>query len=77
MLYLPVSIATFVLGVKDVIEVGISSNMLVYYIIGMFFSGLFTFLTYKILSEIVKKGKLWKFSIYLFIVGIFVLLYFI
>ena len=77
MLYLPVSIGTFILGVKDVIEVGISSNMLIYYIVGMIFSGLFTFLTYKILSDLVKKGKLWKFSIYLFIVGIFVLIYFL
>lgn len=76
MLYFPVSIATFILGVKDVIEVGISSSMLIYYIIGMIFSGIFTLLTYKILSDIVKRGKLWKFSIYLFIVGILVLLYF-
>lgn len=77
MLYFPVSIATFMLGVKDVVEVGLSSSMLVYYIVGMIFAGIFTLLTYKVLSEIVKKGKLWKFSIYLFIVGIFVLIYFL
>lgn len=76
MLYLPVSVGTFILGVKDVIEVGLPTNMLMYYIIGMIFSGIFTLLTYKMFSEYVKKGKLWKFSIYLFIVGIFVLLYF-
>ena len=77
MLYLPVSVGTFILGVKDVIEVGLPSNMLLNYIVGMIFSGLFTLLTYKIFSEYVKKGKLWRFSIYLFIVGIFVLLYFV
>lgn len=77
MLYLPVSVATFILGVKDVIEVGIESNMIINYIIGMIFSGIFTLLTYKYLSELVKRGKLWKFSIYLFIVGILVLIYFI
>lgn len=76
MLYLPVSVGTFILGVKDVIEVGLPTNMLLNYIIGMVFSSIFTLLTYKIFSEYVKKGKLWKFSIYLFIVGIFVLLYF-
>lgn len=76
MLYFPVSVATFLLGVKDVIEVGISRSMLLYYIIGMIFSGIFTLLTYKILSEMVKKGKLWKFSIYLFIIGIIILLFF-
>ena len=73
MLYMPVSVATFILGVKDVVEVGMSSNMLVYYIIGMIFSGIFTLLTYKIFSDFVKRGKLWKFSIYLFIIGILVL----
>ena len=74
MLYMPVSVATFILGVKDVIDVGISNNMLIYYIIGMIMSGVFTLLTYKVFSEYVKRGKLWKFSIYLFIVGIVVFL---
>lgn len=77
MLYLPVSVATFILGVKDVIEVGINSNMLINYIVGMVFSGVFTLLTYRYFSEMVKKSKLWIFSIYLFIIGIFVLIYFI
>ena len=73
MLYMPVSVATFILGVKDVIDVGISNSMLIYYIIGMIMSGIFTMITYRVLSNIVKHGKLWKFSIYLFIVGILVL----
>ena len=77
MLYLPVSVGTFILGVKDIIETGIQSNVLINYIIGMIISGIFTLLTYKIFSEMVKKGKLWKFSIYLFIIGLFVLIYFI
>lgn len=76
MLYFPVSVATMLLGVKDVIETGISTSLLIYYLIGTVFSFIFTYLTYKVLSEIVRKGKLWKFSIYLFIIGIFVLLYF-
>ena len=57
MLYFPVSLATFVLGVKDVLEVGLSTSMLGYYIIGMIFSFIFTLFTYKILSNIVKRGK--------------------
>lgn len=70
MLYFPVSVATMILGVKDVIEVGISTSMLMYYLVGMIFAFIFTYLTYRVLSNIVKNGKLWKFSIYLFIVGI-------
>lgn len=77
MLYLPVSVGTFILGVKDVIDVGIDSTMLINYIVGMIFSGIFTLLTYKYFSELVKRGKLIYFSLYLFIVGTLVLIYFI
>lgn len=77
MLYFPVSAATMILGVKDIIDTGLSSSLLLNYFVGMIFSFIFTYLFYKVLSNIVKKGKLYKFSIYLFIVGIFVLLYFI
>ncbi|MBQ3021014.1 MAG: undecaprenyl-diphosphate phosphatase [Bacilli bacterium] len=77
MLYLPVSVATFILGIKDVIEVGFNSSLLLNYSLGMIFSFIFTLLTYKVLTEIVRKGKLWKFSIYLFIIGILTLIIFI
>lgn len=77
MLYLPVSIATMLLGVKDIIEVGIDSSVLIYYLVGMIFAGLVTYFTYKVLSKIVRNGKLWKFSIYLLIVGILTFIYFL
>ena len=77
MLYFPVSIATMLLGVKDVISSGISNALIIYYLVGMIFSFIFTYLFYKVLSNMVKNGKLWTFSIYLFIIGIFVLIYFI
>ena len=77
MLYFPVSIATMLLGVKDVISSEISNALIIYYLVGMIFSFIFTYFFYKVLSNMVKNGKLWKFSIYLFIIGIFVLIYFI
>lgn len=77
MLYFPVSVATILLGVKDVLETGITGSVMLYYFVGMVNAFIFTYLTYKVLSEIVKKGKLWKFSIYLFILGIFTLIYFL
>ena len=77
MLYFPVSVATILLGVKDVLETGITGSMMLYYFAGMLNAFIFTYLTYKVLSEIVKNGKLWKFSIYLFILGIFTLIYFL
>ena len=77
MLYFPVSMATIVLGVKGVMEAQISGSILGYYFVGMLFAFIFTYFTYKILSDIVKRGKLWKFSIYLFIIGILTLIYFL
>lgn len=76
MLYFPVSCATMLLGVKDIVEVGMDFSLLLYYFTGMVGAFIFTYLTYKVLSEMVKKGKLWKFSIYLFIIGILTLVIF-
>ena len=36
-----------------------------------------TYISYKWLTKLVEKGKLWKFSIYLIIVAIFTIIYFI
>ncbi len=76
MLYFPVSVVTMILGVKDIIDGGLVVNLLGYYTIGMVFSFIFTYFSYKLLSEIVKNGKLWKFSIYLIIIALFTILYF-
>jgi len=77
MLYFPVSIMTMILGVKDLIEGGIVINLLGYYFVGMIFAFIFTYIAYKWLVEIVQKGKLWKFSIYLFLIALFVIIYFV
>ena len=76
MLYFPVSIASMILGVSDVYSSGINLNMLINYIIGMIASGIFTYISYKWLTNIVKNGKLWTFSIYLIIVGLITYIYF-
>lgn len=76
MLYFPVSLASFALGVKDVIEIGLSSELIVSYLLGMVFAFIFTYITYKWLAKLVKEGNLWKFSIYCIIVATFVLIYF-
>ena len=76
MLYFPVSAASMALGVLDLIEEGSMSSLLIPYTLGLIAAGIVTYFTYRWMSEIVKKGKLWKFSIYCFILGIFVLIYF-
>ena len=76
LLYFPVSVASFGLSSIDVIKSGIDSALLLNYTAGLVAAFLGTYLTYNWLSNIVKKGALWKFSIYCIIVGIFVLIYF-
>ncbi len=76
MLYFPVSIASMGLGVLDFIETPASSSLLPSYVIGMVAAGIVTYFSYQWLSNLVKKGKLWKFSIYCVCLAIFIFIYF-
>ncbi len=76
MLYFPVSIASMGLGMFDVISAGNLSSLLMPYTLGMIAAGIVTFFSYKWLSEWVKKGKLWKFSIYCLLLVLFIFIYF-
>ncbi len=76
MLYFPVSIASFLLGVIDIIKEPTIGSIIIPYICGMIMAGIVTFFTYKWLSNLVKKGKLWYFSIYCVILSIFIFIYF-
>ncbi len=76
MLYFPVSVASMGLGILDLMETNNISNLILPYLIGLISSGLVTYFSYQWLSNWVKKGKLWKFSIYCLCLGIFVLFYF-
>ena len=75
-LYFPVSIASMALGMFDIIEAGNITSLLIPYTLGMIAAGIVTFFSYKWLSEWVKKGKLWKFSIYCLLLVLFIFIYF-
>lgn len=75
-LYFPVSVATMLLGIKDLANTAELNQLLVPYFVGMIAAGLVTYVSYKWLSNWVKNGKLWKFSIYCFALAIFILIYF-
>lgn len=75
-LYFPVSIASMGMGIMDFISTPASTNLLLPYTFGMLASLFVTYFTYKWLSNIVKKGKLWKFSIYCFLLSLFIFIYF-
>lgn len=73
MLYLPVSLGSFALSIKDVLT--IESSLVVPYIIGFLVSMFVTYFASKWFFGIVKKGKLYKFSIYLIMLGLFIILF--
>ena len=74
-LYIPISIATGLLGIKDLMELRISSSTWLVYILSAILAGVFTYISTKWFKEIVKEGKLIYFSIYCLIVGVLVLIF--
>jgi len=76
MLYFPVSLASMLLGVVDLIQLPNISELVLPYALGMIVSLIVTLFSYRWLSEWVKKGKLWKFSIYCLLLAIFIFIYF-
>src|SRR5574344_831076 len=75
MLYFPVSIATFILSIIDITKKGIESTLIAPYLGGLLAALVVTYFTFKWLSNLIRMGKLWKFSIYCIIVGLLVLAY--
>lgn len=75
MLYLPISVATMLLGVKDLLNTPNISNLIPAYILGMIASMIVTYFSAKWFINIIKEGKLKYFSIYCLIAGILVILF--
>lgn len=75
-LYFPVSVATMILGVSDLASTSELSSMIIPYLAGMLAAGIVTYFSYKWLSNWVKNGKLWKFSIYCVVLAVFIFIYF-
>ncbi len=75
-LYFPVSVATMLLGITDLVNTPELSSLLIPYLIGMIAALIVTYYSYKWLSNWVKQGKLWKFSIYCLLLALFIFIYF-
>ena len=73
-LYIPISIATSILGIKDLLEISASSTTWMLYILSATIAGVFTYICTKWFSKIVKEGKLIYFSIYCLIAGLLVII---
>ena len=76
MLYFPVSIASLILGLNDLINMPNFNSVLPYYLMSITISGVITYLSYNWLSNWVKRGKLHYFSIYAFLIFLFIIIYF-
>ena len=75
MLYLPISVATMILGVKDLLEAPNLSSLILPYTLALIASMIVTYFSLKLFRDIVKKNKLIYFVIYCLIVGISVILF--
>lgn len=74
-LYIPISLATMILGVKDLVEANISISLALTYFICMIISGIVTYFATKWFNGIIKHGKLMYFVIYCFVVGALVIFF--
>lgn len=74
-LYIPISVATSILGIKDLLATSISSSTWILYLIATILAGIFTYIFTKWFSKIVKEGKLIYFSVYCVILGLIVILF--
>ena len=75
MLYLPISVATMLLGILDVIENPISNTLILPYILGMITAGILTYFSIRWFKDIMQKGKLKYFVYYCLVMGIITILF--
>jgi len=74
-LYIPISIATTLLGLKDLFSADLDINTMMLYFVSMIFAFIFTYIGTKWFRKIVNEGKLIYFTIYCFVVGLLVLIF--
>lgn len=74
-LYIPISIATTILGIKDLISSSINSELLICYSVALITSTIVTYYATKWFRDIVKNGKLIYFVLYCIIVGSLVIIF--
>lgn len=76
MLYIPISLATMVLGVKDLFASDNLSELIIPYGFSMITSTIVTYYSAKLFINIMKKGKLIYFSVYCLLLGLIVFIAF-
>lgn len=75
LLYIPISLATLLLGVKDLLESSFDTTTLIGYGISLIAATIVTFFSAKWFKDVLEKGKLIYFVVYCLIVGTLVILF--
>lgn len=75
MLYIPISLGTMILGLKDMIGQSNINSLLLPYFLGFVASFIVSYFTLRWFKKAVSNGKLIYFSIYCLILGILVILF--
>lgn len=75
MLYIPISLATMVLGVSDLFSMNLPSVYWLYYLCGMAAATIVTYFSTKWFHNIMKTGKLIYFVYYCLIAGTLILIF--
>lgn len=74
-LYIPISLATMVLGVKDLMEANLTLQNIIYYLIAAIFAFVLTYFSSKWFRNIMKNGKLIYFVYYCLVAGTLILIF--
>lgn len=75
MLYIPISLATTALGIKDLFGSNLSGSEIMFFLLSAVVAFIFTYFSVKWFREVIKKGKLIYFSIYCFVVGTLIIIF--
>lgn len=75
LLYIPISVATMILGVKDLFTSSLSPAYWCFYLMSSFMALIFTYFATKWFRNLMEKGKFIYFVIYCLILGISVILF--
>lgn len=75
LLYIPISVATTILGLKDLLTSNLSLITIFYYALATIVATIVTYFATKWFKNVVKEGKLIYFVIYCLIVGTLVILF--
>lgn len=74
-LYIPITLATMIIGIKDLMESSLTNAQILLYFIGALVAFIFTYIATKWFRNIVKEGKLIYFVYYCLIIGVLVLIF--